>query len=72
MIFPINSLESAESPSPEVFRGRVDVVLTAWFSSGLVSTRLNVRLDDLRLLFQPERFDYLNSTHPFCLLPDSF
>ena len=45
--------EVVESPSLEVFKRRVDVVLRLWFSGGLGSDRLAVGLDDLKGLFQP-------------------
>ncbi|KAK4828345.1 LOW QUALITY PROTEIN: hypothetical protein QYF61_026006 [Mycteria americana] len=46
--------EVVESPSLEVFKRRVDVVLGTWFSGGLGSARLTVGLDDLKDLFQPK------------------
>ncbi|KAK4823922.1 hypothetical protein QYF61_008308 [Mycteria americana] len=48
--------EVVESPSLEVFKRRVDVVLVTWFSGGLGNVRLMVELDDLKGLFQPKRF----------------
>ena len=44
--------EVVESPSLEVFKRRVDVVLRTWFSGELGSVRLTVVLDDLKGLFQ--------------------
>ncbi|KAK4817242.1 hypothetical protein QYF61_005264 [Mycteria americana] len=43
--------EAVESPSLEVFKGRVDVVLGTWCSGGLGSVRLMVGLDDLKRSF---------------------
>ncbi|KAK4811384.1 LOW QUALITY PROTEIN: hypothetical protein QYF61_000568 [Mycteria americana] len=48
--------EVVESPSLEVFKSRVDVVLRERCSGGLGSAGLTVGLDDLKGLFQPKRF----------------
>jgi len=44
----------AESPSPEVFAGHVDVVLRG--RGGLGRVRFTVGLRDLEGLFQPKEF----------------
>jgi len=43
-----------ESPSLEVFKRPVDVVLRAWLSGGLGSVRWTVGLDDLKGFVQPK------------------
>ncbi|KAK4829598.1 hypothetical protein QYF61_005698 [Mycteria americana] len=51
--------EVVESPSLEVFKRHLDVVLRdTWSSGGLGSVRFTVGLDDLKGLFQPIRFCY--------------
>lgn len=53
-----------ESPSLEVFKGCVDVVLGDIVYCGLGNTGLTVGLDDLKVLFQRKRF-YDKITFPF-------
>ncbi|KAK4823687.1 hypothetical protein QYF61_005753 [Mycteria americana] len=48
--------EVVESPSLEVFKGRLVRCLGTWCSGGLGSVRFTVGLDDLKGLFQPIRF----------------
>ncbi|KAK4831045.1 hypothetical protein QYF61_014977 [Mycteria americana] len=48
--------EVVESPSLEVFKGRLDEVLRTWCSGGLGSVRFTVGLDHLKGVFQSIQF----------------
>lgn len=57
------------SPSQEVFKRRVCVMLQEWFSNGRSSARLMIVLD-LRDLFLPEQF--YDSKKELKFLPETF